>query len=267
MHVQLMTILDKKFEDSVAKYSRLPFQTKVLNTNLYTKILDDNAFMLKNRLNFLNAVNLVPMYNGYYKREILIYHDLKSFQSKSDKIIDVEALKAIEKTIADHLTQSKNQQNTVIPIFQHYSSSSELMLLTGITIIDKESSTAVSLLHDLGMPISMVEVTIYTPVYLTQILDSYQKDTSLSVQRLATMFGKSYKQVQKDSKLYFGTTLYNLVLKLKMLDTLDDLMFTDLKLKEIASKNNFSDYSSMYKLFNKQYNFPLQQIPRFLNLM
>lgn len=267
MHVQLITILDKKFEDSVAKYSRLPFQTKVLNANLYTKILDDNAFMLRNRLNFLSAVNLIPVYNGYYKREILIYHDLNDFQSKSDKIIDGEALKAIEKTITDQLTQTDDPQNTVIPIFQHYSSSSDLMLLTGISILDKETATAVSLLHELGMPTSMVEVSIYTPVYLTQLLDSYQKDTSLSVQRLATMFGKSYKQVQKDSKLYFGTTLYNLVLKLKMLDTIDDLMFTDLSLKEIAAKNNFADYSSMYKLFNKQYKFPLQQIPRFLNLM
>ncbi|WP_431609257.1 helix-turn-helix domain-containing protein [Chryseobacterium sp. 'Rf worker isolate 10'] len=265
MHIQLLNILDKKFEDSVAKYARLPFQTTMLNANLYTHILNNNAVMLKNRINFLHAVGLIPMYNGYYKREVLIYHDLKDFQSRSNKTIDAEALKTIQQTIAGHITRADDQQNTVIPIFQHYSSSSELLLLTGISILDKESSTAVSLLHELGMPISMVEFTIYTPVYLTQLLDLYQKDTSLSVQRLATMFGKSYKQIQKDSKLYFGTTLYNFFLKLKMLDTIDDLMFTDLSLKEIAFKNNFADYCSMYKLFNKQYNFPLQQIPRFLN--
>ncbi|MBS0027214.1 helix-turn-helix domain-containing protein [Chitinophaga sp. 22321] len=267
MHVQLIAILDRKLEDSVLKYSRLPFHTTALNSNLYSQILHNGAIMLKNRLDFLNAVNLIPVYNRYYKQEVLIYHNLKGSQSRLDKIIEGEALTAIQQTITDHLKRTDDQQNRVIPIFQHYSSSTDLMLLTGISILDKESSTAVSLIHQLGMPLSMVEFTIYKPVYLTQLLDIYQKKTDLSVKALATMFGKSYKQVQKDSKLYFGTTLYNFVLKLKMLDTIDDLMFTDLTLKEIAFKNNFADYGSMYKLFSKQYNFPLQQIPRFLTLI
>lgn len=267
MHVQLVAILDKKLEDSAVKFSKLPFQTTIFNSNQYANILNNNAVMLKYRIAFLNAINLIPEYDGYYKQEILIYHDLDRFRCRPDRIIDDLALKAIQQTIVDHLTRSEDQKNTVIPIYQHYNSSAELLLLTGVSIIDKESSTAISLLHQLSMPVTMIEFNVYKPEYLTQLLNTYQNNTDLSLPKLATMFGKSYKQVQKDSKLYFGTTVHNFVLKLKMLDTIDDLMFTDLSLKEIAFKNNFADYSSMYKLFNKQHNFPLQQIPRFLNLM
>jgi len=267
MHVQLLAILDKKLENSVVKFSKLPFQTTVFNLNLYAHILNNNATMLKTRIDFLETVNLIPADNAYYKQEILIYHDLKGFQSNPDRIPDDQALNIIQQTITDHLARTDDQQPPVVPIFQHYNSSFEVMLLTGISILDKESSTAVSLLHQLGMPISLIEFNAFRPAYLTQLLDAYQNNTSISLTKLSAEFGKSYKQLQKDSKLYFGTTLHNFVLKLKMLDTIDDLMLTDLTLKEIAFKNNFTDYSSMYKLFNKQYNFPLQQIPRFLNLI
>ncbi|EJL74421.1 helix-turn-helix domain-containing protein [Chryseobacterium populi] len=261
-----MNILDSKLQDAVARFARLPFQTNVYNLNLYDQVLNHNAVMLKERLKFLIALDLAPLYN-YYKQEVFISHGADTFQSGQDKLIDGAVFKTIQKTVASNMARINTEENTVIPIYQHYNSPSEFMLLTGISIIDNETATAVSLLHQLGMPVSMVEFSTYRPVYLTHLLETYKKNINLSPKRLATQYGKSYKQVQMDSKLYFGTTLYDFILKLKMLDAIDDLMFTDLTLKEIAFQNNFTDYSSMYRLFNKLYNFPLQQIPRFLHLI
>lgn len=264
MHVQLVTILDNKLEEAVRKFSHLPFQISAVNFSIESQILDHSGVMLKSYLHFLVAIELLPRKYNYYKQPIHLMHSRGKVHFKFGNQMDEKVLVAIRDRVNLMLHRySENEQNQVISIYEHYNSSDHLMLVAGVSIIDTKSPSAVSLLHQLSLPVNLFEFTTYRPVYLIELLKSYQKDTGLSVQQLAVQYGKSYKQVQKDSKFYFGSTLYNFILKLKMLDTFEDIMFTDLSLKEIAYKNDFQDYGSMYRLF-KQYHFPLKQVPRFL---
>jgi AraC-like DNA-binding protein len=267
MHVQLITILDQKLEEAIVKFSNLPFQSSVFNFSQYDQILQHCGLLLKTHLDFLMAIKLLPHNFEYYKRPIQLTGINNEIYSKVESSIEHNTLQSIRHAIAaQHEDLSKKEHRTVVPIYHHFNDPKELMIFGGVSIMEENKSASVSLLHQLTIPISSVEFTTYRPVYLMELLKAHQKDTSQSVQRLAAQFGKSYKQVQKDSKLYFGTTLYSFILKLKMVDTLQDIMFTDLTLKEIAYKNNFLDYTSMHRIFNKQYKFPFKRIPRFLEL-
>ncbi|SEW24370.1 Helix-turn-helix domain-containing protein [Chryseobacterium wanjuense] len=263
MHVQLVTILDSKLEEVIRKFARMPFQLSAANFSIAAQILEHSSLMLKNYIDLLIALRLLPEKHEYYKQQIHITHTHSKIHLVSGDINE-KILIAIKDRVTLMLHKySEHELNPVISIYQHYNSPDELILVTGLSIIDKKASTAISLLHQLSLPVNLFEFNTYRPVYLIELLKSYQKDTNLSVHRLAAQYGKSYKQVQKDSKSYFGSTLYSFILKLKMLDTVEDIMFTDLSLKEIAYKNDFADYGSMYRLF-KQYRFSLKQIPRFL---
>lgn len=267
MHVQLITILDHKLEEAIVKFSSLPFQAPVFNFNRYDQILQDCGLLIKTHLDFFMAVKLLPHSYQYYKRSIQLTGNNVETYSKVESVNDNSTLLAVNQAIAArHGKLSEKEQSAVVPIYQHFNGTNELMIFAGVGIMEEKTAESVSLLHQLSIPITSMEFTTYRPVYLMELLKDYQKDTSKSVQRLAAQFGKSYRQVQNDSKIYFGTTLYSFVLKLRMLHTLHDIMFTDLTLKEIAYKNNFLDYGSMHRIFSKQYQFPFKRIPRFLEL-
>ncbi|MGN7706900.1 helix-turn-helix domain-containing protein [Chryseobacterium sp. 22543] len=269
MNILLAAMLDKKVEDAVMKFSQLPFNDAILNFNRYDKVLSLLEPLINAYLDLFRALNLISQdeYLKYYKKQLILHHNANGELNDSMNISE-DIVKAIEEAISPHLLVS---QNTLIhqikPIYHHYSTSSDLVLLAGVAFIKEKSSEAISLLYQCGIPQSIINLSTYKSEYIVQMLIEYQEDGSLSVPKLAMKYRKNYKQLQKECKTYFGATFHNLFIKIKMLDVLDDLLFTDLSFKEIAFKHDFSGYSNMHRLFNTQYKFPLNHIPRLLYLI
>lgn len=262
MHILLTAILDRKVHEAVRRFSALPFQTAISSHSVYEQILLLARIFLMTYIDFLQTAELIPKeFSGYYKRQLVIT-DYNTALIDQDPEIDKETREAVRQVLGD--TASHNLAHK-IPIFYRYNTSSEMLLICGITLREQSTAKTVSLLHQTGIPVSFIEFKSYKSNYLIPLLDEYEKNPNISVRQLASKSGRSYKQLQKECRMYFGTTFYSFFLKLRMLDVLNDLMFTDLSLKEIAFKNDFSDYSNMYRRFNKQYLFPLQQVPRFLS--
>jgi AraC-like DNA-binding protein len=264
MHILLITILDRQLEEAVRRFCALPYHTSILNYNVYDQILLHGKMFLLTYIQFLQTVGLLPQgYSGYHKRQFII-HESNTTLLDQEPDLDEETREAIRDAIQNSIRQS---QGRTIPVYHRYNNSSEMMLISGMTIRDQNTGKSVSLLHQTGIPLSNVQFTSYKSGYLITLLEQYERNPNLSVRQLASKSGRSYKQLQKECRLYFGTTFHSFFLKLRMLHVITDVMFTGLSLKEIAFKNDFSDYSNMYRRFKKQYQFTLQQVPRFLNLI
>lgn len=118
-----------------------------------------------------------------------------------------------------------------------------MMLLSGITICEESTGKVISLVHQTGIPLSFIGFKSFKSNHLIPLLDFYERNPNVSVRQLASKYGRSYKKLQKEYRQYFGTTFHSFFLKLRMLDVLNDVMFTGLSLKGIAFKNDFSEYS------------------------
>jgi AraC-like DNA-binding protein len=264
MHILLITILDRQLEEAVRRFGVLPYHTSILNYNLYDQILLHGKIFLLTYTRFLQTVGLVPQgFSGCYKRQFVIPESNTSLLDQEPGL-DEETREAVRFAIQNGSHQSKSR---AIPVYHRYKNSTEMMLISGMTILDQNTGKSVSLLHQTGIPLSLVQFTSYKSGYLIPLLEQYERNPNLSVRQLASKSGRSYKQLQKECKLYFGTTFHSFFLKLRMLHVINDVMFTGLSLKEIAFKNDFSDYSNMYRRFTKQYQFSIQQVPRFLNMI
>jgi AraC-like DNA-binding protein len=264
MHILSTAILDRKVEEAVRRFSTLPYQAAIFSYNLYEQIISHGQMFLKTYIDFLQTAELIPKeFSGYYKRQLVIT-DYNTALIDQDPEIDKDTREAVLQVLADTARYTPAPR---VPLFYRYNTSSEMMLISGITLREESTSKTVSLLHQTGIPVSFIEFKAHKSNYLVPLLEEYQRNPNISVRQLASKSGRSYKLLQKECRMYFGTTFHSFFLKLRMLDVLNDLMFTDLSLKEIAFKNDFSDYSNMYRRFNKQYLFPLQQVPRFLSLI
>lgn len=269
MNILLAALLDKKVEDAVIKFSQLPFNDAIFSFNRYDQVLSLLETLLKAYLDLFRTLNLISQdeYLKYYRKQLILHHNTNGELTDSLNVSE-DTVNAIEAAISPHLSTTQNVLiNQIKPIYHHYSTSSDLVLLAGVAFIKEKSTGTISLLYQCSVPQSIINLSTYKSEYIVLMLIEYQKDESLSVPKLAMKYGKNYKLLQKECKQYFGTTFHNLFIKIKMLDVLDDLLLTDLSFKEIAFKHDFSGYSNMHRLFNTQYKFPLSHIPRLLHLI
>ncbi|WP_268054599.1 hypothetical protein [Chryseobacterium sp. SL1] len=155
-------------------------------------------------------------------------------------------------------------ETSVVPVNLHVSQSDLLLWYSGLALLEDEDQSAEFFLNQLS--ISRVSIR-YSPRnlhYLDQLFEGGQILESGSPRKLASDFGKNYNQFQSDCRNHFGDTFHQFQNKMKMLDVVCDVLFTSYSLKEIAYRNNFFNYNSMYILFRNKYEFPIDSIPRLL---
>lgn len=139
MNILLAAILDKKVEKAVTKFSQLPFNDAVFNFNRYDQVMSLLEVLLNVYLNLFRALNLISQddYLKYYQKKLILSYDGK-LNRKID--LSLHSVKAIEEAVGPHFFSNRNAQiNHIIPIYHHYSSISDLLLLAGVVIIKEKS--------------------------------------------------------------------------------------------------------------------------------
>jgi AraC-like DNA-binding protein len=262
MHIFLVSLIDKKVQEAMVKFSNLPIQTSVLTIRPLEELLHHSGTMLKTYIKLLKTLHILSKdYDHYYRRPLLIKHTLNTVIIENNSAINKDYLQAIQNRVLPYLQDGTSDQPTIIPIHIHFTTMSETFLFSGISICKRDNAFAYSLLHETAVPNSQIQ-GYNIPKYLEELWDTYLQNPSISLRALCSLHRKSYTGFQKDSKRYLGTTFYRFYQQYKMLEVLDDLILTDLSIKEIAYKHEFTDYSLLYKLFHRKYSFPFKDIPR-----
>lgn len=264
MHIYQLAIIDQKLKEAMAKFSLLPVHTSIFDAALFEQLLDDSRVLIKTYISLLKSLQILPKENHYYKGHSLIKHTVNG--AEADGTIDPDYLTVIQNLVLPHLVGNSSDKKQIFPIHIHFTTSTEVYLFSGIGLYKQDESRVYSLLHEMSMPVNYISYASHAKCnYLLSIFYTEEYNERQSIHTLYPRYNISYLQFRKDCKICLGTTFYNFYMKMKMLDVLDDIMLTNLSLKEIAHKNNFSSYIAMHQLFKRKYNFPLYIIPRILN--
>lgn len=170
-------------------------------------------------------------------------------------------------TIQHVLLKFKNKEISLLeaaPIQLRFMDESSMHFIAGLVRFERED-LGYYMLVDLNIPKSSIHSVPHNAHYVIDIIKSYDPNAKQSLRELVSSKGLSYNQFQKDCKICFGDTFYSFSLKLRMMESVTDIVFTTLTLKEIAFKNKFLDYGNMYKTFVR-YGINPTQIPRLGNL-
>lgn len=244
------------------KLSRLPVPSSVFLANQNEKIGSLAKRVLETFIRFFECVRIVPREYHFLEERIAKKIQVSTSLPHSGKVRTDDPLE----DKLHHLIR-KPIIEPMIPVHVHISQENKILLYTGIGVLDVTGSVIDFSLHELSIPANSIRHSSHSLHYLADILNGERKSSIKSLRQLAAEHGKSYNQFQSDCKDYFGDTFHQFHLKMKMLDALGDIIFTDYNLKEISYRNNFSNYNNMYFLFTKRYNFPLASIPRILTEM
>lgn len=260
MNIFLISLIDKKIRDAMIKFSQLPRVQSAFYYNQNNQPITHIKTIIDFYISFFKQVSFLPSEQDYYTRKIVpeIEIDIGS-DTKYDTLF-----RRIVNLLKSKAFSPYSIQDQIFPVHTHYSTKTEIFLVTGIAMIEDENPVIRLALHEYGIPRNIIQLSTRNLQYLQSVLEEYNPEQYTSIRELAIYYNKSYNQFQKDCKDYFGDTFYQFYTKVKMTGVIEDIMFSKLSLKEIAHKNNFTDYNNMYKVFKKHCAFSLVNIPRFL---
>ncbi|MFP3596901.1 helix-turn-helix domain-containing protein [Chryseobacterium sp. SIMBA_029] len=254
MNIFLLSLVDKSIEGAMIRFSQTPIKSALMSNthlemlgNLVKKIVDTYC-------SFFKCINMAPVQYQYNPNRIK-----KRFEVTAIKDIPLNEL---DKKLLSLITFPI--KTPIIPINLHIHQSGRIFLYTGIGVFESMNNTIVFFLYELSISDDLIRYTPTSLRYLEEILFEVDLSKYKSIRELANSVGKNYNKFQQDCREYFRDTFHQFHNKIKMMEALEDVMLSNYSLKEIAYKNNFSDYNSMYTLFRKKYGFPLHSIPRLM---
>lgn len=259
MNIFLISLIDKRIEGAMIKFSKLPIPSSVFLSDQHVKIGSLAKKVLETYIRFFECVGIVPPEYRYLQDRIARQIRLTTSENDQER-------QAYGDVIEEKLEQLSQPPVTdpMLPVHLHIAKDNTILLYTGIGVVQRTGNAIDFSLHELSIPARSIKHTSHSLHYLVDILNREEKASIRSLRQLAADLGKSYNQFQSDCKDYLGDTFHQFHLKMKMLDVIEDIIFTKYSLKEISYRNDFLNYNSMYVLFVKRYNFPLDSIPRVL---
>ena len=259
MNIHLISIIDKTIEEGMKKLL-LPLGETF---SFYYKE-DGQLVLLADKLVefyllFFQHIGFLTIDFAYSKPTVVMDIHIKNTTGLAENPLHRRLRNLLEIIIP----KTQQQETLLLPVHLHYGLPYEVFLVTGFSVIESGNHKIKSMLHELGIPRKSLQSPPPHLQYVKEAVEKFGRAEFTSIHKLARQYNKSYNQFQRDCKEFFGDTFYQFYNKKKMLKVVDDILFSRLSLKEIAWKNSFADYNSMYKLFRKYTRLSLMAIPRF----
>ncbi|ROI10082.1 AraC family transcriptional regulator [Chryseobacterium sp. H3056] len=215
--------------------------------------------IIRQYLRLFQALHFLDSGTDYY-REGYVYTYSKNEQPPIPAGEEATIIRLITEAY-DRMVPSVPADRFFLPVHVHQVSAWEMRIFLGVVNDGPERRIFTLVAHTTLYPPPAASVGNNRYGYLLKLIEAYDPDDG-TLETFLSSRSLSYRQIQKDSTAFFGTTFYRHYLKLRMIPVLEDLLLTTLTYKEIAYKNGFSGYSQLYKLFHTTYRFPLHHIPR-----
>ena len=256
MNLHVLSQLDSIVEQTMCNFSKFYMVKSALNLDEDHQIAQQIKIISDFYLKFLHDISFIPAHIKFLRRTVVGFYDLKEDIDHSDPMI--------AHAIA-YLGRFQLTENCVaVPVHARYGNSSDMMLCTGLGWMEDRSKILLILI-ELAFPKDKTSSVRENLSYVSDILKKYEFGSQKPLREFLKSEGYNYNQFQRDCRIYLGDTFYRYILKLKMIDALQDIVFTDLSFKEVAFKNKFADYTNMYKTF-RNFKVHLTDIPRLKKL-
>ncbi len=248
MNVYKISLMDAMAKLNITVFCELNF----VKSAVYFSDLQEISIRLKSAADFyftfFQKIEFLP--SGTFMMNHVGHYDFSKLSDYAGPI----------SRILNKLDTKELISKDVLPFHMRYTDEESMHLVVGVARL--ESSTD-GFFHfvDLCLSKNLIRKVPHRIAYVGDILDSYDRDHKQSLREIVRLEGYNYNQFQRDCKDYFGDTFYSFLLKLKMMEAVADIIFTERSLKEIAFKNKFLDYANMYKTFVR-YGLNLSKIPR-----
>lgn len=248
MNVYKISLMDAMAKLNITVFCELNF----VKSAVYFSDLQEISMRLKGAsdfyYSFFQKIEFLPV--GAFMMNYVGHYDFIKVSNHTGPVSRIlNTLDAKELTSKD-----------VLPFHMRYTDEDSMHLITGLARLESKTDGFFHLV-DLCLPNKLIRKVPQRIAYVGDILDSYDRDHKQSLRDIVRLEGYNYNQFQRDCKDYFGDTFYSFLLKLKMMEAVADIIFTERSLKEIAFKNKFLDYANMYKTFVR-YGLNLSKIPR-----
>jgi len=251
MNLHLISLLDCLAQQNIALFCKLDiirlavFRTDSAQVSmLLTKIAE---FYLK----FFQQIQFLPI--GVDMKDYCGCYDFSAGHDVYDRTIR-EVINYIHR-------QELGNEDDPIPVYIRYSDKTNIYMTCGICWFENEGTEIRVILVRLEIHKQLVGMSPEDLSYLRELMNRYNTKDIMTLSEFVNATGYNYRQFQRDSKAYFGAPFYKFLLKMRMVQAASDIVFSKFSLKEIAFKNEFSDYNAMYKTF-KRYQIIVTEIPR-----
>lgn len=258
MNIYIISVIDKKLSDAMTLMSSISGVCSTFYFGEHGQISRMTGKLIEFYITFFRQTGFLPRDTSYsYYRGNL--------QLEIDRKLPAEDNDSFSQAIIEfiwHHSYRDDELYEVFPVHLHYSTPAELRLVTGLGL--SNGSPAVKLvLHELSIPKQLISFRSHRLNYLHQVIEAIEHSNESSIEALIDRLGVSNSQFTHDCKELLGSTFKQHYNKMKLINVLDDILFSRLTLKEIAYNKGFADYNAMYKGFKRTYGISLTDIPRF----
>ncbi|MDR2270438.1 MAG: helix-turn-helix domain-containing protein [Sphingobacterium sp.] len=252
MNFYIVSLLDAMAEQNLSIFCDLNFvKSAGLFSDLHEiskrfKIITDFYFSFLKKLDYLPSRAVISDHFGYYD------------------FTDVNGYNRAVNEVFRNLNHKGIVFKDVLPVQVRYTDKDNMHLVVGLCRIENIKK---SFLHivDLSLPKDGIKNIPSEVTYVKEILDEYVHHEKQTLRAFIEEKGFNYNLFQRHCKICFGDSFYSFWLKAKMIEAVEDIVFTTMSLKQVAFKNKFLDYQNMYKAFIR-HGVGLTTIPRLANL-
>ncbi len=216
MNIHIISLLNDMAEQTIHNFSRLPFVKSAIYSDNTALIAVHFKQLADFYIDFFQKLKFLPLNRTFYKRSLIgtydFYNELKDKDTMLKEVLDGFPL--------EELLEMKS----ITPIHIRYTDTTNFYFVSGLSWIESKKKVLLDL-HEFSLSKDIVTMTPQPPHYLMDMLEDFSSTEDMSLRDMVTIKGYSYKQFQKDCKIYWGDTFYSFFSKLKMMEATNDIIF------------------------------------------
>jgi len=253
MNVNTIMLFDKVMDQSMDRFSKLIFVKKEVYTH--------NVEYLASKVSYITELYTDCFANfGWLSRDMQFYKRILQGNIHSSSELNQND-SSVSKIIEYLPEQETMKENFPMAFHVHFTVLPNLCYVSGIIWKDDLRRVFISL-SECSIPSDIIIIPQGPFEYLPELLEEFDSIKSHQLRDWINEKELSIHKIQKHAKKYWGDSFYSYYLKMKMIEAIDDILFTSKTLKEIAVSHNFVKYNNMYRTF-KRYHIDLAKISRF----
>ncbi|OCA76369.1 hypothetical protein BBI01_06660 [Chryseobacterium artocarpi] len=254
MNIHILSLLNDMAEQTMYNFSRLPFVKSAIYADNLQLLSVQIKRLAEFYVTFFQTLEFLPFDMTFYKRSLLGTYEYYDEIKHSDPMI--------KEVLNSYPHKELLEMKSIAPIHIRYTDENNLYLVSGLSWIENRKKVQLQL-NEFFLPKDLIITPPQHLSYLIDVLQDYDPAEYPKIQDMTVARGLYYNQFIRDCKSFFGDTFYAFFTKLKMIEAVNDIIFTRMPLKEIAFRNKFTNYAKMYKTFVR-YGVNIAEIPRLL---
>lgn len=260
MNTYHLDLLQKHLKKALERYCEICDSSPERKYFSDETVLSQTKKIVQHYIALFQSLHFLDQHTEYYHKGFIF-----TYEQKEEHVVSDGEYAEITKLLTEayqRITSPISKERFFLPIHVQQISAEEIQVFIGVVTKKEQHYTISIVTHHAIYPRPPASIGNNRYRYLLKIMEIYDPDLHGTLEAFVNGKGLTYRQISKDSSVFFGSSFYQHYLKIKMIPVLEDLMLSTLSYKEIAYKNGFTSYHQLYTLFHKTYHFPFHRIPR-----